>query len=143
LDEALDGIWGWTKRRDPNDAVTLADCDARVLSLGALACAAVGKNPAYSPTELLNMVSRMTVRTQAEYNEWPSCERLDAAVISRRLHEANWRALEFVQRLPEEALGCFFLDGDAVVEPDIDRLGSYRRREVSPDPLLLSAVLTS
>jgi hypothetical protein len=115
-------------RREPRDIVDLVTIHEMILPLGAVVCAAVGRFPGQSPEEMLSDITRHGRFTAEEFRVLATERPLDVPTLHRAIHDMLADAARFVSRIPSNAVGFVFLDGDKVVQPDLGTLGKYQRR---------------
>jgi hypothetical protein len=125
VDLATNKIMAAAGRREPRDLVDLLTVHDRVLPLGAAVWAAVGKSLGSTPEGLINEVRRARY-TDADFRRLASEPPVDPAATMRRLRQALDEADAFVVRMPTDKAGLLFLDAGNVVQPDPDRLDSYK-----------------
>ena len=94
--------------------------DEAHLPLGALAWAACGKDPGFTPEFLLEQAARHVAYTQHDLDRLSLREPLDLGGLKRRWLGALERARTLVTGLPPDEIGCLYVDSD--------------RRPVAPDP---------
>jgi len=122
IDLAVNKTLTLAGRDEIRDVVDILYAHERILSLGALTWAAVGKDPGFTPLSLLEQLKR-TGRYQPE-----DIERLDLAAPfdpvegKRRWLAALEQAEEFVGSRPPDEVGCLYYsrDRDAFVTPSPD-----------------------
>ena len=90
------------------------------LPLGALAWAACGKDPGFTPDFLLEHAARHVAYTQDDVDRLSLREPLDLRDLKRRWFGALERARTLVAQLPPDEIGCLYVDTD--------------RRPVAPGP---------
>jgi hypothetical protein len=112
-------------RRVPRDIVDLVTIHERILPLGAVITAAVGRFPGMPPEEMLAEIRRRGVFTADEFEALATETPLDV----RRTHQQIKAMLDdadaFIMRLPSEAVGLLFLKDGVPVQPDPERLADY------------------
>ncbi len=129
-DVATDKMLAAAGREEVRDAVDLITIHEHSLPLGAVALAAVAKDPGYSPEHLLRWVRR-SARFQPEDLATPG---LPDPLTPRALKERLWPALaeadEFVAHMPAGSEGKLYVDRQGrIVQPDPDRLSDYAAHE--------------
>jgi hypothetical protein len=112
-------------RREPRDVVDLLTVHDRVLPLGAVAWAAVGKSLGFTPEGLIDEVRRARY-TEADFRHLASDPPVDASATMTRLRQVLHEAAAFVARMPTNRAGLLFLEAGGVVQPDPERLDSYQ-----------------
>ena len=124
-DLATNKIMAAAGRREPRDIVDLIDIHQRILPLGAVAWAAVGRSLGFTPEGLINDVRRLARYTAADFERVASEPPIDAGLVMRRLRQALDEADAFVRRMPTDKIGMLFLEGGQPVQPDPDHLDAY------------------
>jgi hypothetical protein len=115
-------------RRVPRDIVDLVTIHERILPLGAVIAAAVGRFPGMSPEEMLDEIRRHSTFTADEFRGLAVAEPLDSRALQKTIRVMLDDAEAFIRRLPSDAVGVLFLDGDKPVQPDLSTLDRYGRR---------------
>jgi len=113
-------------RREPRDLVDLLTVHDRVLPLGAVMWAAVGKSLDFTPEGLINEIRRLGRYTEADFRRVASDPPVDPAATITRLRQVLDDADAFVARMPTDKAGLLFLQAGKVVQPDPDRLDAYQ-----------------
>ena len=113
-------------RREPRDVVDLLTVHDRILPLGAVVWAAVGKSLGFTPEGLINEVRRLGRYTEADFRRIASDPPIDPAATMTRLRQVLDAADAFVARMPTDKGGLLFLQAGSVVQPDPDRLDTYQ-----------------
>ncbi len=119
-------------RRVPRDVVDLVTIHETVLPLGAVICAAVGKFPGATPEEMLVEIVRHSRFTAAEFEALATVVPVDVPGLHRRIRGMIESAEDFIDRLPSEAVGVIFMDGERCVQPDLALLDFYTRNPGAP-----------
>lgn len=119
-------------RSTARDTVDLVHIDEFILPLGALVCAAVGKDEGFTPEALIQWIARFTPRRAEDFSDVDATAPLDVPSIRRRLHEALAEARDYVAQVPSEHVGCLFLDGGKLIAPEPGSWSKYERRVASP-----------
>ena len=114
-------------RRVPRDIVDLVTIHERILPLGAVITAAVGRFPGMTPEEMLAEIRRHGTFTTDEFETLATDKPLDPREIQKRIKAMLADAEAFIARLPSDAVGVLFLEGDSPVQPDPETLDIYRR----------------
>jgi hypothetical protein len=94
-------------RREPRDVVDLLTIHERILPLGAVVWASVGKALGFTPEGVIHEIRR-------------------TAATMKRLREILSEAETFVTRMPTDQAGLLFLKDGQVVQPDPARLQDYQ-----------------
>ncbi len=119
-------------RRVPRDIVDLVTIHEDILPLGAVVAAAVGKFPGTTPEEMLAEITRHSRFTAEEFNVLATGQPINVPDLHRRIRRMIEDAESFIARLPSDAVGVVFLDGETPVQPDVTALGKYRRHPGAP-----------
>lgn len=118
-DAAVNKLLALAGRQEVRDLVDVLHLDANGLSVGALAWAACGKDPGYTPDLLLQHCNRHACHTQDQVNRLMLRQPLDVRVLKVQWLAALERARDLVAALPGDELGCLYLtDQGAVATPD-------------------------
>lgn len=125
VDLATNKIMAAAGRREPRDIVDLVDIHERILALGAVAWAAVGRSLGFTPEGLINGVRRLARYTAADFERVASDPPVDPDRIMFRLREALDDADAFVRRMPTDKIGVLFLRDGRPVQPDPNHLEAY------------------
>ncbi|MGH6878289.1 MAG: hypothetical protein ACREHV_13085 [Rhizomicrobium sp.] len=115
-------------RRVPRDIVDLVTIHERILPLGAVIAAAVGRFPGMSPEEMLDEIRRHATFSADEFRGLAMAAPIDARATQRSIRRMLEDAETFIRLLPSEAVGVLFLDEGKPVQPDLNQLGRYARR---------------
>jgi hypothetical protein len=109
-------LGGRTEFRDFLDILYLNDS---YLSLGAIAWAACGKDPGYTPSLLLDMANRHIRFQDGDLKGEHLARPLDLRELKRHWLQAREQAEALFLALPEDELGCLYLGvGNEPVIPD-------------------------
>jgi hypothetical protein len=114
-------------RRVPRDIVDLVTIHETILPLGAVVCAAVGKFPGTTPEGMLAEITRHSRFTAEEFEVLATTEPVDVPGLHRRIRRMIEDAESFIAKLPSDAVGVIFIDGDKAVQPDVNALDKYQR----------------
>ena len=125
VDLATNKIMAAAGRREPRDLVDLLTVHDRILPLGAVVWAAVGKSLGFTPEGLINEVRRVRY-TDADFRRLASDPPVDPSATMTRLRQALDEAAAFVARMPTDKAGLLFLEAGNVVQADPDRLDRYQ-----------------
>ena len=112
-------------RQAPRDVLDLLLIHERHLTLGAVIWAAVGKDPGYSPENLIAEIRRNARYRADDYEALATAEPIDAGAVSRQLKAALAEAEAFVRAMPSGKEGLVFLRAGSVVAPDPSVLAGY------------------
>jgi hypothetical protein len=113
-------------RREPRDVVDLLTVHERILPLGAVVWASVGKTVGFTPEGIINEIRRMARYTEADFRRVASDPPIDPAATMTRLREILSEAEDFVTPMPTDKAGLLFLKDGQVVQPDPTRLEDYQ-----------------
>ena len=116
------------------DFVDVLHLDAEYLALGALAWAACGKDPGFSPDFLLDHAAAHTAYRPADLARLNLRVPLELPIIKRQWLEALDRARALVHRLPDQEVGCLYLERAGLPinpDPSSDRFQALRRHHGS------------
>lgn len=113
-------------RREPRDIVDLLTIHDRVLPLGAVVWAAVGKSLGFTPEGLIGEIRRLAHYTEADFQRVASDPPVDPSATMMRLRAVLNEAEAFVARMPTGKAGLLFLRDGKVVQPDPGRLKDYQ-----------------
>lgn len=122
IDLAANKIMAAAGRREPRDIVDLVMIHDRILPMGAIVWAAVGRSLGFTPEGLINEVRRLARYTEADFRRVDSDPPVDPAAAMTRFRQAMDEAEAFVLRMPTEKVGLLFLKDGRVVQPDPDHL---------------------
>jgi hypothetical protein len=115
-------------RRAPRDALDLLYIHERHLPLGAVIWAAVGKDPGYSPENLLAEIRRNARYHADEYEALAMATPIDAGEVARNLRAALDEAEAFVRAMPAGKEGLLFLKDGQPIQPDPAALKAVSER---------------
>lgn len=118
-DAAINKVLALAGRSEVRDFVDV-HLDETHLPLGALAWAACGKDPGFTPDFLLEHAARHAAYTQSDVDRLSLREPLALRDLKRRWLGALERARTLVAGLPPDEIGCLYVDSD--------------RHPVAPDP---------
>lgn len=133
-------------RREPRDLVDLLTIHDRILPLGAVIWASVGKAVGFTPEGIINEIRRTARYTPEDFKRVASDPPVDPAETMRCLREVLAEAEGFVARMPTAQAGLLFLRDGHVEQPDPARLADYqthagRRRGQWPGSVEISAAM--
>jgi hypothetical protein len=146
VDLATNKVMAAAGRREPRDVVDLLMIHDRILPVGAVVWAAVGKSLGFTPEALIDQIRRLGHYTEADFRRVASDPPVDPAATMTRLRQVLDDADAFVARMPTDKAGLLFLQAGHVVQPDPDRLDAYqthagRRRGQWPSSPEISAAM--
>ena len=105
-------------RREPRDVLDLLFVHDRILPLGAVIWAAIGKDPGYTPESLIAEIRRNARYRADDYADLALFALVDAVAIAGRLRAALDAAETFVRAMPAGKEGLLFLRDGTPVAPD-------------------------
>ena len=111
-DAAVNKVLALAGRSEIRDFVDVLHLDRNYLPLGALAWAACGKDPGFTPEFLLEHAARHAAYTQTDLDRLSLREPLDLGILKRRWLAALEHARTLVTALPADEVGCLYLDAD-------------------------------
>lgn len=114
-------------RREPRDIVDLVTIHEKILPLGAVICAAVGRFPGQSPEEMLADILRHSRFTAEEFRVLATERPIDVPVLHQHIRSMIEDAERFINRVPSDAVGFLFLEREGPVQPDLETLQRYHR----------------
>ena len=117
-------------RVEVRDFVDVLHLDAEYLSLGALAWAACGKDPGFTPDFLLDHAAAHTAYRPADLARLHLRVPMELPTMKRQWLKALDRARALVNRLPDLDMGCLYLDeagSPASPDPSSDRFRTLVR----------------
>ncbi len=118
-DAAVNKVLALAGREEVRDYVDILHLHGSCLSLGALAWAACGKDPGYSPAFLLDHAGRHVGYSQDQLDRLQLRASLRVGDLKRQWFAAVAEASRLITSLPEDELGCLYLASDgAPVTPD-------------------------
>jgi hypothetical protein len=88
-------------RREPRDVVDLLTIHERILPLGAVVWASVGKTLGFTPEGVINEIRRTSRYTEADFRRVASEPPVDPAATMTRLREVLGEAEAFAMRMPK------------------------------------------
>jgi hypothetical protein len=133
-------------RREPRDVVDLLTIHERILPLGAVVWASVGKTLGFTPEGVINEIRRTARYTEADFRRVSSHPPVDPAAAMTRFRQILSEAEGFVTRMPTDRVGLLFLKDGHVLQPDPERLDDYQihagqRRGHWPTSVEISAAM--
>lgn len=125
FDLATNKAFAAAARREPRDAIDLVQLHETTYSLGVIAWAAVAKDPGFTPSLLLDFISRFARYQDVDLEVVQSNQVWTAADLSRRLTSALIEAHEFIGQMEGSPPGRVYLEDGKIVTPDPQRLTDY------------------
>jgi hypothetical protein len=120
-------------RREPRDIVDLVTIHEKLLPLGAVVCAAVGRFPGQTPEEMLADIIRHSRFDAEEFRVLATEHPLDVPALHRRIRSMIEDAERFISQIPSDAVGFVFMESGKPVQPDLEALEKYQRCAGAPD----------
>jgi hypothetical protein len=118
-DAATNKILALAGRSEVRDFVDVMHLHETYLSLGALAWAACGKDPGFTPEFLLEQAGRHTAYTQADLGRLSLQRPLDLGVLKRKWLAALEQARNLIASLPPGEVGSLYIGSNHTpVTPD-------------------------
>ncbi|OGV67347.1 MAG: hypothetical protein A2498_06390 [Lentisphaerae bacterium RIFOXYC12_FULL_60_16] len=108
-DAAINKILALAGRDEIRDFVDVLHLHETYLSLGAMAWAACGKDPGFTPEFLLDHAGRHTAYTQADLNRLSLRLPLDLKTLKQSWLKALNEARTLIAMLPPDEIGCLYL----------------------------------
>lgn len=108
VDLAINKVLALAGRDEPRDFVDILYCHARILPLGALVWAAVGKDPGFSPLSLLDLLKRRGRPRAEDIRRLDLTAPFDLAAGKREWLQALEEAEAFARLRPAEEAGCLY-----------------------------------
>ncbi len=112
-DAAVNKVLALAGRQEIRDFVDTLHIHDSYLHLGALAWAACGKDPGFTPGFLLEQAGRHVAYTQADLDRLHLREPLDLRSMKRDWLAALDAARQLVEALPADEIGCLYLDSQS------------------------------
>jgi hypothetical protein len=133
-------------RREPRDVLDLLTIHDQYVPIGAVAWAAVAKDPGFSPESLIAEIRRNARYRQDDYADLTLTEPVDAGAVARRLRDALESAEAFASAMPAGKEGLLFLKDGRVVQPEPTKLADHtehsgRRRGHWPSSSEISSAM--
>ena len=129
-DAAVNKMLAMAGRVEVRDFVDVLHLAAEYLSLGALAWAACGKDPGFTPDFLLDHAAAHTAYRPADLARLHLHVPLELPTMKQRWLEALDQARALVNRLPDQEVGCLYLDetgSPTNPDPSSNRFGTLDR----------------
>ena len=118
-DAAVNKVLALAGRDEVRDFVDVLHLHTAFLSLGAMAWAACGKDPGFTPEFLLDQAGRHTAYSQTDINRLRLQAPLDIKGLKHEWFRALDEARKLIASLPPDELGCLYLDSNGnPVTPD-------------------------
>lgn len=110
VDWAVNKVLALAGRDEPRDLLDALYLHQTVLSIGALAWAAVGKDPGYNPLMLIDMLSRRGKLRQEDLDTLDLAIGQDLETLRREWVQALDEARLWIASRPVEEAGCLYAD---------------------------------
>jgi hypothetical protein len=94
--------------------------------------AAVGRFPGVTPEKMLAEIIRHSRFTIEEFQALATEQPIDVPGLHRRIRSIIEDAESFLARLPSDAVGVIFMDGERAVQPDVNALDKCQRNPGVP-----------
>ena len=118
-DAATNKILALAGRNEVRDFVDILHLHKTYLSLGAMAWAACGKDPGFTPDFLLDHAGRHTAHSQADLDRLQLRQPLNLKSLKQDWFSALGQARTLVAALPPDDIGCLYLGTDQTpITPD-------------------------
>ena len=126
VDLAVNKALALAGRDEPRDFLDILFVHARVLPLGALCWAAVGKDPGFTPRSLLELLKRRGRYRPEEFARLDLAEPFDLIAAKGAWLAALADAEAFVMSRPPEEIGCLYWSDrrGSFVMPTLDEVSS-------------------
>jgi hypothetical protein len=111
-DAAINKVLALAGRNEIRDFVDVIHLHESYLSLGAMAWAACGKDPGFTPEFLLDHAGRHLAYTQTDVDRLQLRAPLDLKRMKKEWFAAREQAQKLVTTLPPDEVGCLYLGGD-------------------------------
>ena len=123
-DAAVNKMLALAGRQEVRDFVDILHLHDSYLSIGAMAWAACGKDPGFTPDFILDQAARHVAYTQADLDRLSLKEPMDLKEMKQKWISGSDHARELVSSLPVEEVGCLYLGSDGKpVTPDPEAEG--------------------
>jgi hypothetical protein len=120
-DLATNKVLALVGRTEIRDFLDILQLDETYLSLGAIIWAACGKDEGLTPEYIVDMANRHSRYRESDLKNTHLVRDVDLKALKRQWISARDEALRLFGRLPEEEVGCLYLDKDGdPVTPDPD-----------------------
>jgi len=116
-DAATNKLLALAGRSEIRDFVDILYLHDNFLSLGALAWAACGKDPGFTPEFLLDHAGRHVSYTQADLDRLELSSPLNLRELKIKWLRAEEEARALISALPASEIGCLYLDRDGAPVP--------------------------
>lgn len=108
IDLAVNKVLALAGRDEARDFLDVMCAHERILSLGALVWAAVGKDPGFTPLSLLELIKRRGRYQPVDFDRLHLAEPVELPTLKGRWLAALEEAERFARERPEAELGCLY-----------------------------------
>lgn len=108
VDLAINKVLALAGRDEPRDFVDILFVHARVLPLGAVCWAAVGKDSGFTPLSLLELLKRRGRYRPEDFSRLALTEPFDLVAAKETWQAALDEAERFIRSRPPEEIGCLY-----------------------------------
>jgi len=116
-------------RREPRDVIDLITIHERILPLGAVVAAAVGRFLGESPEGLLDSIRFNARLTPPDFASLSFDGPVDPAAIVQAMKAMFRSAEDYLAVLPSDEVGFVFIDADRAIQPEPGTWSRYLRHE--------------
>lgn len=129
-DAAVNKLLALAGRQEVRDYVDVLYLNRTYLSLGAIAWAACGKDPGFTPLFLLEQAARHVAYTQTDVDQLSLRKPLDLKSLKKEWLHALEESKKLIDMLPPKDVGCLYLNHELTPVtplPSDDSFGTLRR----------------
>ena len=108
VDLAINKLLALVGRDEARDFIDVLYAHKAIVSLGALCWAAAGKDPGFTPHNLLELLKRRGKYHQDDFDRLHLAEPIDLTAMKSDWLDALDRAVEFCDSRPAEEVGCLY-----------------------------------
>lgn len=112
VDAAINKLLALAGRDEARDFVDIIHLHRSYLTLGAMAWAACGKDPGFTPEFLIDHAGRHTAYSQQDIDRLSLSKPMEIGELKQHWLRAAEDARRLVAALPPEDVGCLYLDAD-------------------------------
>ncbi len=113
VDLAINKVLALAGRDEARDYLDVLHADANILPLGALCWAAVGKDPGFTPTSLLEMLKRRGKYRPEDFERLHLAKKVDLVELKQRWLTILDEASDYIARGNPKEIGCLYFDRSA------------------------------
>jgi len=95
--------------------------------------------PGVTPEEMLAEIIRHSRFTIEEFQALATEQPIDVPGLHRRIRGMIEDVESFIARLPSDAVGVIFMEGERAVQPDVNALDKYQRNPGAPSCFWLTS----